>query len=125
MSVPRPVIGVAAALERARWSVWDMEAVLVPRNYVQRVHEAGGLCWIIAPDEALVDEVAELVDRLDALLLIGGADIDPAAYGAAPHPATTGSVPERDAWEVALARTAWQRDLPFLGICRGMQLMNV
>jgi putative glutamine amidotransferase len=121
----RPVIGVAAALERARWSVWDMEAVLVPRNYIQRVHAAGGLCWIIAPDETLVDEVDEVVDRLDGLMLIGGADIDPASYGAEPHPQTIGTVPERDRWEIALTRAAWDRDLPFLGICRGMQLMNV
>lgn len=121
----RPVIGVAAALERARWSVWDQEAVLVPRSYVDRVHEAGGLAWIIAPDGKLVDEVDEVVARLDGLILIGGADIDPSAYGAAPHPATTGTVPERDAWELALTRAAWQHDLPFLGICRGMQLMNV
>jgi putative glutamine amidotransferase len=58
-------------------------------------------------------------------MLIGGADIDPASYGAESHPQTIGTVPERDRWEIALTRAAWDRDLPFLGICRGMQLMNV
>ena len=62
---------------------------------------------------------------LDALVLAGGADVDPASYGAEPHRCTTGTRPERDAAEIPLARRALERDLPLLGICRGMQLMNV
>ena len=66
-----------------------------------------------------------MLDVLDGLILAGGADIDPATYGEAPHAATAGTWPERDDFEVALARRALERDIPLLGICRGMQLMNV
>ena len=66
-----------------------------------------------------------MLDLLDGLILAGGADIDPSAYGAEPHEETIGTVPERDTFEIALARSALERDLPLLGICRGMQLLNV
>lgn len=118
-----PVVGIVGTLEQARWSCWDLEAVLVPRNYLDAVHRAGGLALIIPPVAEIAPAAA--LDRVDALLLIGGADIDPASYGAAPHPETRGTKPERDAAEIALTREAWDRDMPMLGICRGMQLMNV
>jgi putative glutamine amidotransferase len=121
----RPRIGLCAALERARWSVWDQEAVLLPRNYIDAVQRAGGLALLLPPDAALVEEPDETLDTLDGLILAGGADIDPAAYGEQPHPQTHGSIPERDRFEIALLRRALERDLPVLAICRGMQLMNV
>ena len=120
-----PVIGLCTALERARWSVWDTEAVLLPRNYVDAVQQAGGIALLLPPDPAAVTDPDRLLDLVDGLLLCGGADMDPATYGAEPHPQTVGTVPERDAFELALARRAMERDLPFLGICRGMQVMNV
>jgi putative glutamine amidotransferase len=123
--VSRPVIGLCTALERAQWSVWDQEAVLLPRNYIDAVQRAGGLALLLPPDPRATDEPDEWLDRIDGLLLAGGADIDPAAYGAEPAPETIGTVPERDAFEIALARRAMERDMPFLGICRGMQVMNV
>jgi putative glutamine amidotransferase len=118
-----PVIGVAGALERARWSVWDQEAVLVPRNYLDAIIAAGGVPVVLPPVEGL--DAGAALDRLDALLLIGGADVDPGSYGAEPHPETIGTVPERDRAEAELVRVAWDRDLPFLGVCRGMQVLNV
>ena len=121
----RPVIGLCTALERARWSVWDQQAVLLPRSYVDAVQGAGGIALLLPPDPAAVREPDTLLDLIDALLLAGGADMDPASYGAEPHPATVGTVPERDAFELALANRAIERDIPFLGICRGMQVMNV
>ncbi len=121
----RPVIGICTALEQARWSVWDQQAMLIPRSYVDAVHRAGGMALLLAPDPALVVDPDEVLDLLDGLLLAGGADIDPEAYGEARLPTTTHTVPERDAFELALARRALERDLPLLGICRGMQLMNV
>ncbi len=66
-----------------------------------------------------------MLDLLDGLILAGGADIDPATYGEAPHAATAGTRRERDDFEIALARRALERDIPLLGICRGMQLMNI
>jgi putative glutamine amidotransferase len=123
--VGRPVIGICSALEHARWSVWDQQAFLTPRGYVDAIHRAGGLAVLLPPDPELETDPDEILDRLDGLILAGGADIDPANYGADPHPATNGTMPERDTFEIALARRALERDLPLLGICRGMQLMNV
>jgi putative glutamine amidotransferase len=121
----RPVIGVCAALERARWSHWDQQAVLLPRSYIDAIQLAGGLPMMIPPDGLIAEEPDEVLDVVDGLILAGGADIDPSAYGADPHPELGHTVPERDASEIALARRALERDIPLLGICRGMQLMNV
>jgi putative glutamine amidotransferase len=121
----RAVIGLCAALERAQWSVWDQPAVLLPRNYVDAVQRAGALALLLPPDPRLVEQPGELVAMLDGLLLAGGADIDPASYGQRPHPETQETVPERDVFEIALTRCAIERDVPVLGICRGMQLINV
>ena len=119
----RPRIGICTAIERARWSYWDTEAYLLDRNYVDAVQAAGGIALMLPPDaEADPDEI---LDVLDGLILAGGADIDPATYGAEPHAMTSGMRPERDAFEIALAGRALERDIPFLGICRGMQVMNV
>jgi putative glutamine amidotransferase len=121
----RPVIGLCTALERARWSVWDQQAVILPLNYIEEVHRAGAIAVMLPPDPRLVEQPDEALELLDGLLLAGGADIDPASYGQTPHAETQDSVPERDAFEVALTRAAIERDLPLLGICRGMQLINV
>ena len=112
-------------LERARWGVWDLDAFLLPRSYVDPVNRAGAMALLLAPDPALTDDPSEALDHLDGLMLAGGADIDPGAYGAEREPETIGTVPERDAFEIALVRAAIARDLPLLGICRGMQIMNI
>jgi putative glutamine amidotransferase len=125
MVVSRPVIGICTAVERARWSVWDQDAFLLARSYVRAIQDAGGLVLMIPPDARLQEDPDEVLDLLDGLILAGGADIDPSAYGAERHPETKKTVPERDDFEIALARRALDRDLPLLGICRGMQLMNV
>jgi putative glutamine amidotransferase len=103
----RPVIGICASVERARWTYWDEEAAVLSMNYVRQVQEAGGIPVLLAPDP----HHEELLRRLDGLLLTGGADI--------------GDVPERDAFELAIAAAALEADLPVLGVCRGMQVMNV
>jgi putative glutamine amidotransferase len=121
----RPVIGLCTALEQARWSVWDQPALLLSRGYVDAVQRAGGFAVMLPPDKQLVREPDEALDLIDGLLLAGGADIDPTSYGREAHPQTLGTVPERDLFEIALARAAIERDLPVLGICRGMQLINV
>src|SRR5918999_1822211 len=123
--MPRPVIGICTALERARWTVWDNEAFLLARAYIDAIQAAGGLAYMIPPDACTAEEPDAALDVLDALVLAGGADVDPAYYGAPRHPRTLGTTPERDAAEIPLARRAVERDLPLLGICRGMQLMNV
>ncbi len=121
----RPVIGLCAALEQARWSVWDQEAVLLPRSYVHAVQRGGGFAVMLAPDPQLIDDPAEAIELIDGLLLAGGADIDPSSYGEPAHAETIGTVVERDAFEIALTRAAIESEVPVLGICRGMQLINV
>ena len=125
MTDRRPRIGICTALERARWTVWDQEAHLLDRSYVDAIQAAGGLALMLPPDPHAVEDPDEVLDLLDGLILAGGADIDPATYGEAPHAATAGTRRERDDFEIALARRALERDIPLLGICRGMQLMNV
>jgi putative glutamine amidotransferase len=125
MAMARPVIGICTVIERARWSVWDQEAYLLSRSYVRAIQRAGGVVVMIPPDERLQDDPDEVLDLVDGLVLAGGADIDPSSYGAEPHQETKGTVPARDEFEIALASRAMERDLPLLGICRGMQLMNV
>jgi putative glutamine amidotransferase len=121
----RPVIGICTALEHARWTVWEREAFLLSRAYVDAVQAAGGLAFMIPPDAETGADPDAVLDVLDGLVLAGGADIDPGSYGAEPHRCTQGTRPERDAAEIPLARRAVERDLPLLGICRGMQLVNV
>jgi putative glutamine amidotransferase len=121
----RPVIGLCTALERARWSVWDQQAFLLPRSYIDAVQRAGGMAIMLPPDERAIDEPDAVLELVDGLILAGGADIDPDAYGDERHDTTVGTVPERDTFEIALTRRAFELDLPLLGICRGMQLMNV
>ena len=119
------VIGLCGALERARWGVWDDRVTLLARDYSDAVQRAGGLALIFPPDARALDDPAPWLDIVDGLIMVGGADIDPASYGAVAGPNTQDPVPERDEFELALARGALERDLPLLGICRGMQVMNV
>jgi putative glutamine amidotransferase len=121
----RPAIGICTSLEFARWGVWDQRAALLPFHYITAIQAAGGLAIMIPPDPALIEDPDDMLDRIDGLILAGGADIDPSNYGADAHPKTRGTVLERDRPEIALTRRAIERDIPVLGICRGMQLINV
>ena len=122
----RPAIGICAAVERATFGVWVEEAtVLLPVSYARAVQSAGGIALMLPPDGGSAESPDELLDRLDALVIGGGADIDPTSHGADPHPETRGTNPERDRFEIALARRALEREIPLLGICRGMQVLNV
>jgi putative glutamine amidotransferase len=121
----RPVIGICASIEAARWGAWELLSNISPRSYSLAVQRAGGLALLLPPDDAVAESPDELLDLLDGLILSGGSDIDPATYGAAPHPETGGAREERDRFELALGTRALARDLPLLGICRGMQMLNV
>ena len=121
----RPAIGICTPQTEASWGLWTLPAALLPLNYLQAVQAAGGMAILIAPDPALIENPDEILDHLDGLILAGGNDMDPACYGAERHPATADLVPLRDRTEIALARRAVARDLPLLGICRGMQVINV
>jgi putative glutamine amidotransferase len=121
----RPVIGICSYLETMRWGAWEDRAAMVPAGYLGAVQRAGGLAVVLPPDAEATRDPDPLLDLLDGLILAGGVDVDPATYGASALPTTDEPNPERDAFELALARRALERDLPLLGICRGMQLLNV
>jgi gamma-glutamyl-gamma-aminobutyrate hydrolase PuuD len=118
----RPVIGITAYAQEASWGVWRLPAALIPLNYVQAVERAGGRPVLVPPSE---DGVAETVEALDGIVFSGGADVDPARYGAGAHPETDTPQAQRDAAELALLTAALEQDVPVLAICRGFQLLNV
>ena len=120
MSRP-PVIGLTAYCEQARWSHWHKPAVLLPANYAEQVAAAGGIPVLLPP----LPGVAAAVDKLDGVLLTGGGDVDPGRYGAQPHPATSRVSESRDAAELEVLAAAVAAGKPVLGVCRGMQLLNV
>ena len=118
-----PLIGLSTYREQARWGIWDQPADLLPTTYADAVARSGGVPVLLPPgDPATAPAVAE---RLDGLLVTGGADVAPERYGADPHPRTTTWRADRDAWELALLAAADTLGLPVLGICRGMQVMAV
>ena len=121
----RPVIGIPSPIEVARWGAWEEPAHVLPRSYVDAVQRAGGAALVLPADADWAARPDDILDLLDGLLLAGGSDVDPGTYGAEPHPETKGTTPERDTFEIALASRAVERDMPFLGVCRGMQVMNV
>ncbi|WP_317453956.1 gamma-glutamyl-gamma-aminobutyrate hydrolase family protein [Streptomyces sp. TRM68416] len=120
----RPLIGVSTYLEAgARWGVWELEAALLPVGYPRLVQRAGGIAAMLPPDAP--EHAAATVARLDGLVIAGGPDVEPVRYGAERHPRTGPPARERDAWELALIEAALSSGTPLLGICRGMQLLNV
>jgi len=122
----RPLVGITAAFERASWTVWeDLEVNISQRTFSERIDAAGGLPLLLPTSAAGTADPDALLDRVEALLLSGGADLDPASYGAAPDPRTTNTRRARDDFEVALTQAAIERRMPVLGICRGSQVLNV
>jgi putative glutamine amidotransferase len=118
----RPLIGISSYLDEAAWGVWRQTAALVPQTYVDAVADAGGVPVLLPPQR---HGARETVAALDGLLLSGGPDVDPARYRERPHPSTGAPHTARDDWEFQLLDAALARDLPVLGVCRGMQLLNV
>jgi putative glutamine amidotransferase len=118
----RPIVGITSYAENARWGVWEAPAALIPLSYVRAIEAAGGRALLVPPT---AEGVEETLDALDGLLLSGGADLDPASYGAEAHPETNGVRPERDRAELALLEGALARDMPVLAVCRGSQVLNV
>jgi putative glutamine amidotransferase len=119
------VIGLTTYLDRARTGVWDVRAGFLPAIYFQGITAAGGVAMLLPPQPVDPDIAERVLDGLDGLLITGGKDVDPAAYGQKPHPATDQPDRQRDAWESTLLDAALKRGLPVLGICRGAQVLNV
>ena len=105
--------------------MWDVRAAVLPQVYLDSVTDAGGIAVLLPPQPVSDEIVARVLDSIDGLVLSGGADVDPALYGQEPHERTGAPRVDRDSWEQALIRGAVDRGMPFLGICRGAQLLNV
>jgi gamma-glutamyl-gamma-aminobutyrate hydrolase PuuD len=119
--VAKPVVGITTYLTPAAWGAWQLDAALVPADYVRGVLRAGGAPLLVPPG-APVEETLAVVD---GLVFSGGSDLDPELYDAQAHPETNGIIRERDDFELALMRAALDRDVPVLAICRGSQVLNV
>ena len=119
-----PVIGVSCYGEPAQWGAWKTDAVLLHREYVVALQEVGAAVLLVPPG-ATAEAARSTVERVDGLVIAGGPDIDPGVYGAAAHASTDRPRTDRDQTELLLYRTARERQIPVLGICRGMQMMAV
>jgi putative glutamine amidotransferase len=125
--VRRPTVGITSATERVSYGPWEeVPAVMNPERYVRAVQRAGGRAILLPPDPEDARDPSEVLDLIDALLLTGGAgDLDPALYGQERHPETGPVHEDRDAYELTLARAVLEREVPTLGVCRGMQVLNL
>jgi putative glutamine amidotransferase len=117
-----PVIGLSAYAVQAAWGMWTGDTVLLPRAYPDAVLGAGGIPVLLPPLPGVIEAV---LSRLDGLLIAGGPDVDPARYGQQRDPKTQPPVAERDDAESALITGAVDAGLPVLGVCRGLQVLNV
>jgi len=121
MSAGKPVVGITTYLTPAAWGAWQLDAALVPADYVRGVVRAGGTPLLVPPGA----DIERTLEVVDALVFTGGSDVDPELYGADVHPETAGVIRERDDFELELMRAALERDVPMLAICRGSQILNV
>ena len=121
----RPIIGLTTYLRQAQSGVWDVQAAFLPRVYFDAVNRAGGIAVLIPPQPFDVASAHRVLDGLDGLIICGGEDVNPARYGQDAHPTTDEPKIDRDNLEDALLTAAIERELPFLGICRGAQMLNV
>lgn len=119
------LIGLTTYLEQSQTGVWDVPASFLPKAYLDGVTEAGAVAVLLPPQPADAAVARTVVAGLDGLVLTGGRDVDPQRYGQVRLPSTDPPRLDRDAWESALLEAALAIDLPLLGICRGLQLINV
>lgn len=119
----RPIIGITGELEAARWRIWIREAVVSPVSYARVIERAGGTPVVLPPVPA--SSVPSLIARIDGLLLADGTDVDPSLYEQPAHEQTDPPDYRRDRFELLMTRAAIEADLPFLGIGRGMHVLNV
>lgn len=118
----RPVIALTCYLEPAAWGAWELPAALLPHWYLDAVAAAGGRPVLLPPDAS---EDVSVLDRVDGLVIVGGADVDARRYRQQPHQTADTPRTSRDDSELHLYRGARERDLPVLGVCRGLQVMAI
>mgnify|MGYP003537483369 CR=1 FL=1 len=120
-----PIIGITSYLEQAQTGVWDVRAVFLPQVYLNAVTAVGGVAVVLPPQPVTPEIARGLIAGLDGVILSGGADINPARYGQPAHERTGAPRDDRDEFEEAILQAAIEAELPFLGICRGAQMLNV
>ena len=114
----KPVIGLVPLVDQEKESLW-----MLP-GYMEGIMEAGGIP-VILPLTSDADVIAQLLDTVQGILLTGGHDVDPGLYGEARKPECGASCKERDEMEAGLLKQALDKNMPVLGICRGIQFLNV
>jgi len=125
LSDSKPIIGLTTYRQPAQTGVWNVEAAFLPAEYFDSVNQAGGLAVLLPPQAVTAEGASALISGLDALVVCGGRDVDPSRYGQKPGEHTDEPDTLRDAFETALYSAAIEAGLPFLGICRGQQVLNV
>ena len=121
----RPVIGITCFMRDTVVSTafgdWERHAAVLPSAYISMVDKAGGTPLIIPP----AGDMTQILDGIDGLLVSGGPDISPSSYNEEPGAMTKEFFPEQDEAEMGLIQGALDRDMPILGVCRGMQILCV
>ncbi|MEO7071160.1 MAG: gamma-glutamyl-gamma-aminobutyrate hydrolase family protein [Nostocoides sp.] len=122
-----PVIGISCYVESVDRSPWvGQKSAVLPYAYIAHVERAGGIAVVLPPREDATHSMAlDVLSRIDGLIIAGGADIESSRYSAVPDATAQEPRRDRDTWEIALADVSRERDLPTLGICRGMQVLAV
>jgi gamma-glutamyl-gamma-aminobutyrate hydrolase PuuD len=124
-----PLVGVSTYVAHVAWSSWERRAAVLPESYFELVAAAGGRPLLLPPVSTAPGGpavgAADVIAVLDALVLTGGGDLDPASYGEEPAPEVGGIDGNRDDSERALLAAALEVDMPVLAICRGCQVLNV
>ncbi len=121
----RPVVGVVAGRHQVQrhWGILPVQGIREP--YPDLLASLGAVPVALPVVRSQLLPPAALLGAVDALVLAGGGDLDPASYGAAAHPSTGDVDRLRDETEIALARAAVGAGVPVLGVCRGLQILNV
>ena len=117
----KPVIGVTCFCRDTVYGNWHRNAAILPSAYISMIDKAGGIPLIIPP----AGDMTQILELIDGLVVSGGPDISPSAYGEEPGEMTIEFYPNQDKTEMELIGEAIARDMPFLGVCRGMQMMSV
>jgi putative glutamine amidotransferase len=125
LSGPKPRIGLTTYRQQGQTGVWDTEMAMIPAFYIEGITRAGGLAIMLPPQQLTSAEAKDIVSSLDGLMLCGGRDIDPSRYGQSPHREAEEPDKLRDSLEEQLLSAAIDADVPFLGICRGAQMLNI
>lgn len=113
-----PVIGITCPSRPTKWANWDLDAVVLPTTYHKMVIQCGGIPLLIPPGCS-----SEVMNRIDGLIISGGPDINPQIYGQNSGSYTNEIYPAQDDSEIELIKSAIDKDVPLLCICRGFQLL--